>query len=153
MRPKPPRGTETRPPRGKGTSSPASPAGGAEAVRRRAQSLLGFAVKAGRVTPGFALTRQGLAHGDVRFVLAARDLAARRLEALLSAAGERGVGCFVGWTQAELGDLLGRGPTGAVGVTDASLARGLGACTGAGAARVRRAIPGRRRGAGAARPA
>jgi hypothetical protein len=30
-----------------------------------------------------------------------------------------------GWTRAELGSLLDRGATGAVGITDADLARGM----------------------------
>lgn len=110
------------PPRDRGTSRPCLSAG---EVRRRVQSLLGFAVNAGRVTAGFALTQQALARGEVGFVLAAADLAPRRLAALIGAARERGVTCVVGWSRAELGGLLDRGPTGAVGVTDRSLARGM----------------------------
>jgi ribosomal protein L7Ae-like RNA K-turn-binding protein len=97
-------------------------------LRRRIQSLLGFAVKAGRVTPGFTLTRRGLQSGQVGFVLAARDLAPRRLEALARAAVERGVGFVVAWSRVELGSLLDRGATGAVGITDRALARGMAAC-------------------------
>jgi ribosomal protein L7Ae-like RNA K-turn-binding protein len=94
---------------------------------RRIQSLLGFAVKAGRVTPGFSLTRQGLESGEVGFVLAARDLAPRRLEALARVAARRGVTLIVAWSQVELGSFLDRGATGAVGITDRSLARGMAA--------------------------
>lgn len=118
MRPKPLRN-------GRGKSRPVPPSGD---VRRRVQSLLGFAVKAGRVTPGFELTRKGLASGEVGFVLAARDLPPRRLEALTRAARERRVTVLVGWTRVELGSLLDRGATGVVGVTDRSLARGMQAC-------------------------
>ena len=98
--------------------------------RPRIASLLGFAVKAGRVTPGVALTRKGLTVGSVRFVVLAADLSERRRERIEEAARTRGVGIATGWTQAELGALLGRGPTGAVGVTDASLARGMDAAAG-----------------------
>jgi ribosomal protein L7Ae-like RNA K-turn-binding protein len=105
-------------------------------LRRRIQSLLGFAVKAGRVTPGFTLTRQGLQRGQVGFVLAARDLAPRRLEALARTAAERRVGLVVAWSRVELGALLDRGATGAVGVTDRALARGMTACLAASPARV-----------------
>jgi len=117
MRPLPPRAR---------TSSSSGPA--PADLRRRIQSLLGFAVKAGRVTPGFTLTRQGLRRGEVGFVLAAHDLAPRRLEALVRAAGERGIGLVVGWSRVELGSLLDRGATGAVGITDRALARGMAAC-------------------------
>jgi len=120
MRPSPPRV------RRKSSASRTSPDRPGD-PSRRVQSLLGFAVKAGRVSVGFSPTRQALASGDVRFVVAARDLAPRRLEALLRAAHERGVGCLVGWSRVELGALLGRGPTGAVGVTDPELARGMAA--------------------------
>jgi ribosomal protein L7Ae-like RNA K-turn-binding protein len=124
MRPTPPRS---------GTNSNASASGPAD-LRRRVQSLLGFAVKAGRVTPGFQLTRQGLVAGEVGFVLAARDLAPRRLETLARVAGERGVSMVVDWSRIELGGFLDRGATGAVGITDRSLARGMEACVrGAGA--------------------
>lgn len=114
------------PPRRARTSSKSRPP--PADLRRRLQSLLGFAVKAGRVTPGFSLTRQGLESGQVRFVLAARDLAPRRLETLARAAAQRGVGLVVAWSQVELGSLLDRGATGAVGVTDRALARGMAAC-------------------------
>lgn len=97
-------------------------------LRRRLQSLLGFAVKAARVTPGFSLTKGGLQSGEVGFVLAARDIAPRRLEALVRIARGRGVRVVAAWTQVELGSLLDRGPTGAVGVTDRALARGMDAC-------------------------
>lgn len=118
-----------KPHRGRRTSSPSRAFNDrAGDLLRRIQSLLGFAVKAGRVTPGFALTRQGLLSGEVGFVLAARDLAARRLEDLVRTARGRRVGIVVGWSQAELGSFLDRGPTGAVGITDRSLARGMTAC-------------------------
>ncbi|MFN2432189.1 MAG: hypothetical protein ABR599_05120 [Gemmatimonadota bacterium] len=84
-------------------------------------------MKAGRVTPGVALTRQGLANGTVRFVLLADDLAPGRSERLVRAAGSRGVAWLGGWRQTELGRLLDRGPTGAVGVLDDALARGMAA--------------------------
>ena len=116
------------PPRKARTSSKSRPA--PTDLRRRIQSLLGFAVKAGRVTPGFSLTRQGLESGEVGFVLAARDLAPRRLETLARAAARRGVGLLVAWSQVELGSLLDRGATGAVGITDRSLARGMAASAG-----------------------
>ena len=137
MRPKPP-------PEGKRNSPAPVPADRAHELRRRVQSLLGFAVKAGRVTPGFSLTRQGLLSGDVGFVLAARDLSPRRLEALIRASSERGVEVLVGWSQVELGSLLDRGPTGVVGISDAALARGM-------RARVAELAAGRVR-AGGARP-
>jgi ribosomal protein L7Ae-like RNA K-turn-binding protein len=116
-----------RPPRRRARTSSESHPPPAD-LRRRLQSLLGFAVKAGRVTAGFSLTRQGLENGQVRFVLAARDLAPRRLETLARAAALRGVGLVVAWSQVELGSLLDRGATGAVGVTDRALARGMTAC-------------------------
>ena len=116
------------PPRKARTSSELRPA--PADLRRRIQSLLGFAVKAGRVTPGFSLTRQGLESGEVGFVLAARDLAPRRLEALARIAARRRVGLLVAWSQLELGSFLDRGATGAVGITDRSLARGMAASAG-----------------------
>ena len=118
-----------RPPRKARTSSESrrAPAD----LRRRIQSLLGFAVKAGRVTPGFTLTRQGLESGEVGFVLAARDLAPRRLETLARIAARRRVSVLVAWSQVELGGFLDRGATGAVGITDRSLARGMAASAGA----------------------
>jgi ribosomal protein L7Ae-like RNA K-turn-binding protein len=94
---------------------------------RRIESLLGFAIKAGRVTPGFSLTREGLVSGSVGFVLLAHDLAPKRLETLLRIAAEKKVSCLVGWTSLELGSFLDRGATGAVGITDAALARGMSA--------------------------
>lgn len=121
MRPKPPRGVN------RGRKARLAEARGDDAVelRPRIESLLGFAVKSGRVIPGYELTRQGLARGDVAFVLAARDLAPRRLEALARDARERGIGMLVDWTRLELGGLLDRGSTGAAGITDRSLARGM----------------------------
>ena len=111
--------------RARSSRAPAPQAPGAGDSRRRVLSLRGFAVRSGRLTPGFALTRQGLAAGEVHFVLAADDLAPRRLEALRRAARERSVPMVEGWTRAELGSLLDRGATGAVGITDADLARGM----------------------------
>ncbi|HEY7531004.1 MAG TPA: ribosomal L7Ae/L30e/S12e/Gadd45 family protein [Gemmatimonadota bacterium] len=119
MRPTPPRS------RARSSRAPAPQAPRAGDSRRRVLSLLGFAVRSGRLTPGFALTRQGLAAGEVHFVLAADDLAPRRLEALRRVARERGVPVVEGWTRAELGALLGRGATGAAGITDPDLARGM----------------------------
>ena len=129
MRPTPPRS------RGRNSRAPGPPVPGAGDSRRRALSLLGFAVRSGRLTPGFALTRKGLAAGEVHFVLAADDLAPRRLEALRRAAREAGVPLVEGGTRAELGALLDRGATGAVGITDAALARGM---AGVGGRRARR---------------
>jgi hypothetical protein len=63
--------------------------------------------------------------------LAARDLAPRRLETLARTSALRGVGLVVAWSQVELGSLLDRGATGAVGITDRALARGMAACSAA----------------------
>jgi ribosomal protein L7Ae-like RNA K-turn-binding protein len=113
-------------------SSPApTPDARASDLRKRVQSLLGFAVKAGRVTAGYSLTQRGLASGEVAFVLAAWDLAPRRLQSLLRTAAQRNVRCVVGWSSVELGSLLDRGSTGAVGITDSTLARGMDACAAA----------------------
>jgi hypothetical protein len=71
-----------------------------------------------------------LESGEVGFVLAARDLAPRRLEALARVAARRRVGVLVAWSQVELGSFLDRGATGAVGITDRSLARGMAASAG-----------------------
>ncbi|HEY7460498.1 MAG TPA: hypothetical protein VIC59_01310 [Gemmatimonadota bacterium] len=61
--------------------------------------------------------------------MAARDLAPRRLETLARTSALRGVGLVVAWSQVELGSLLDRGATGAVGITDRALARGMAACS------------------------
>jgi ribosomal protein L7Ae-like RNA K-turn-binding protein len=86
---------------------------------------LGLAARAGVVVPGTQQVRESVRAGRVRFVLVADDLTATGRDKLVPLLEAREVSYMVGYSRAELGDSVGRGPLAAVGVTDAGLARRL----------------------------
>jgi ribosomal protein L7Ae-like RNA K-turn-binding protein len=87
--------------------------------------LLGLGLRAGGVVVGVAGVRARLARGTLRCVVLARDASPRTRDKVERLARRRGVPVVVGPAAAELGAGLGRPPVQAVGVADATLARGL----------------------------
>lgn len=84
--------------------------------------LLGLAARAGQVVVGTEQVRSLAEQGRVRFVLVASDLTANGRRRIVPKLERRGVAYAERSTRAELGDSVGRGPTGAIGLTDSRLA-------------------------------
>jgi ribosomal protein L7Ae-like RNA K-turn-binding protein len=84
------------------------------------------------VVPGTQQVREAVRAGRVRFALVAEDLTATGRDKLIPMLESREVFYTVGYTRAELGRAVGRGPLAAVGVMDAGFARRLRALLGPG---------------------
>lgn len=87
--------------------------------------LLGLAARAGAVVPGTQPVREAVRAGRIRFALVAEDLTATGRDKLVPLLEGREVSYALGYTRAELGQAVGRGPLAAVGVTNAGFARRL----------------------------
>lgn len=87
--------------------------------------LLGLGLRARGVVIGVAGVRAGLQRGSLGCVVLAADLSARTRDKVERLARARGVPVLRGPSAEQLGAGLGRPPVQAVGVSDASLARGL----------------------------
>ncbi|MEJ2677876.1 MAG: ribosomal L7Ae/L30e/S12e/Gadd45 family protein [Gemmatimonadota bacterium] len=84
--------------------------------------LLGLATRAGQVAIGTEQVRSLVGQGRVRFVLVASDLTANGRRRIVPMLERRGLAYAERHTRDELGESVGRGPTGAVGLMDARLA-------------------------------
>jgi ribosomal protein L7Ae-like RNA K-turn-binding protein len=94
-------------------------------VTTRITRLLGLGVRAGNVVVGVAGVRAGLQRGKLACVVLAQDAGQRTMEKVTRLAEAKGIPVLRGPGASELGAGLGRPPVQAVGVSDASLARGL----------------------------
>ena len=88
----------------------------------KALRILGLAQRAGAVVPGTSATRRSIRQGDARVVLVARDASSTQLAKIKRTMGKRTVPEVLLGDKATLGAAIGRAPTTAVAVTDASLA-------------------------------
>ncbi len=84
--------------------------------------LLGLAARAGHVVVGTEQVRSLAEKGRIRFVLVASDLTANGRQRIVPMLERRALAYAEHSTRAELGESVGRGPTGAVGLMDARLA-------------------------------
>jgi ribosomal protein L7Ae-like RNA K-turn-binding protein len=94
-------------------------------VTTRITRLLGLGLRAGNVVVGVAGVRAGLQRGNLACVVLAQDAGQRTMEKVTRLAEAKGIPVLRGPGASELGAGLGRPPVQAVGVSDASLARGL----------------------------
>jgi ribosomal protein L7Ae-like RNA K-turn-binding protein len=94
-------------------------------VTTRITRLLGLGLRAGNVVVGVAGVRAGLQRGKLACVVLAQDAGQRTMEKVTRLAEAKGIPVLRGPGASELGAGLGRPPVQAVGVSDASLARGL----------------------------
>lgn len=84
--------------------------------------LLGLAARAGHVAVGTEQVRALAGKGRVRFVMVASDLSANGRQRIVPMLEHRGLAYAERHTRAELGEAVGHGPTGAIGLTDPRLA-------------------------------
>lgn len=84
--------------------------------------LLGLAARAGHVVVGTEQVRSIAGKNRIRFVLVASDLTSNGRQRIVPMLQRRGLAFVEQHTRAELGGSVGRGPTGAIGVTDSQLA-------------------------------
>ncbi len=84
--------------------------------------LLGLAARAGAILPGTERVREAVRAGEARLVVVAGDASANTRAKLIPLLEARGVPHALAYDRARLGEAIGRGPMGAVGVSDASLA-------------------------------
>ena len=87
--------------------------------------LLGLGVRARNVVIGVTGTRAELHRGGVRCVVLASDAGPRTMEKVERLARATNVPVIIGPDAKTLGAGLGRPPVQAIGVNDASLARGV----------------------------
>lgn len=83
---------------------------------------MGLAARAGRVAIGTDQVRSLVSSGRVHLVLVASDLTANGRQRIVPLLEHNGLEYMERNTRAELGEAVGRGPTGAIGLTDRGLA-------------------------------
>jgi ribosomal protein L7Ae-like RNA K-turn-binding protein len=96
-----------------------------EEGRRKVLSLIGLGLRARTVVVGVAQVRAAAMRGRLALAVLAPDAAGHSRAKVLPLLAARHIGCIEGPSAAELGKAVGRATTAAVGVTDASLARGI----------------------------
>ncbi|HKS07500.1 MAG TPA: ribosomal L7Ae/L30e/S12e/Gadd45 family protein [Gemmatimonadaceae bacterium] len=88
-------------------------------------SLIGLGVRARTVVVGVAQVRAAALRGRLVLAVLAPDASEHSRAKVLPLLTARHIGCIEGPSAAELGQVVGRESTAAVGVTDASLAQGI----------------------------
>lgn len=92
--------------------------------------LLGLGMRARTVVIGVSGVRAALQRGTVYCAVVAADASPRTEDKVARLARGRGIPLVVGPAAERLGQVLGRPPVQAVGVTDGALARGVLAASG-----------------------
>ena len=100
-------------------------AGGADRDDEGVLALVGLARRAGHVAAGLRNVLEGLARGEGRVLVTARDISQRGAIAAMRAAREAGVPQVVAGTRVTLGVALGAGETVAALVVEEKSAKGI----------------------------
>ena len=88
-------------------------------------SLIGLGVRAKSVVVGVAQVRAAAMKGRLELAVLAPDASGHSRDKVLPLLSARHIGCIEGPSATELGHVVGRETTAAVGVTDAALAQGI----------------------------
>lgn len=87
--------------------------------------MIGLGVRAKTVVVGVAQVRAAALRGRLALAVLAPDASGHSRAKVLPLLTARHIGCMEGPSAAELGRAVGRETTAAIGVTDASLAKGI----------------------------
>ena len=94
-------------------------------VARRLLGLVGLGYRARNAIAGVQMVRDAAIRGRLRFAIVAPDVSRHSLDKLVPMLRAKRVRFIFGPSAAELGQVVGRETTAAVGILDAPLARGM----------------------------
>jgi ribosomal protein L7Ae-like RNA K-turn-binding protein len=104
---------------------PASAAGPPEAVRRKVLGLVGLGVRGRLAIVGAEQVREATRKGTVVLAIVATDVSRHTLDKVVPILQAKRVEIIEWPSAAELGAVVGRDSTAAVGIVDKALARGI----------------------------
>lgn len=103
----------------------APPVGMSEAARRKVLGLVGLGVRGRLVVVGVEKVREQARKGTLRLAVVAQDVSRHSLDKIVPILRAKQVRVIEWPSAAELGAVVGRDSTAAVGIVDQALARGI----------------------------